>query len=53
MIYSVAFGGALKCPRKINLNTQWGVAMGVRGSIVLSRRFWWLVVFNKPHKIEI
>ena len=24
MIYIVAFGGGLKCPRKIHLNTQWG-----------------------------
>ena len=24
MIYIVAFGGGLKCPRKIYLNTQWG-----------------------------
>ena len=24
MIYFVAFGGGLKCPRKIHLNTQWG-----------------------------
>ena len=23
MIYIVAFGGGLKCPRKIHLNTQW------------------------------
>ena len=26
MIYIVAFGGGLKCPRKIPLNTQWGLA---------------------------
>jgi hypothetical protein len=26
MIYIVAFGGGLKYPRKINLNTQWGGA---------------------------
>ena len=24
MIYIVTFGGALKCPRKIHLNTEWG-----------------------------
>ena len=24
MIYIVAFGGGLKCLRKIHLNTQWG-----------------------------
>ena len=24
MIYFVAFGNGLKCPRKIHLNTQWG-----------------------------
>jgi hypothetical protein len=24
MIYTVAFGGGLKCPCKIHLNTQWG-----------------------------
>ena len=24
MIYIVAFGVGLKCPRKIHLNTQWG-----------------------------
>ena len=24
MIYIVAFGDGLKCPRKIHLNTQWG-----------------------------
>ena len=24
MIYVVAFGIGLKCPRKIHLNTQWG-----------------------------
>ena len=26
VIYIVAFGGGLKCPRKIHLNTQWGEA---------------------------
>ena len=24
MIYIVALGGGLKCPRKVHLNTQWG-----------------------------
>ena len=24
LIYTVAFGSGLKCPRKIHLNTQWG-----------------------------
>ena len=31
MIDIVAFGGGFKCPRKINLNTQWGWG-GVQGS---------------------
>ena len=30
-----------------------GVATGVKGSIFLCGSLWWLVVFNKPHKIEI
>ena len=30
MIYIVAIGGSFKCPRKIQLNTQWG-----RGVIVI------------------
>ena len=29
MIYIVALGVGLKCPRKIHLNTQWGVGGGV------------------------
>ena len=34
MIYIVAFGGGLKCPRKIHLNTQGGGAQGGRGQLV-------------------
>ena len=29
MTYIVALGGGFKCPRKINLNTQWGEGEGV------------------------
>ena len=31
----------------------WGWLQGSRGSIVLFVSFWWVVVFDKPHKIEI
>ena len=33
--------------------TPWGWLWVSRGSIVLCGSFWWVVVFNKPHKIEI
>ena len=33
--------------------TPWGWLRGSRRSIVLCGSFWWEVVFNKPHKIEI
>ena len=32
MIYIAALGVGLKCPRKINLNTQWGV--GIKGRAI-------------------
>ena len=33
--------------------TPWGWLRVSRGSIVLCVSFWWLVVFNTPHKFEI
>ena len=39
MIYIVALGVGFKCPRKINLNTQWGGAISNRLSVSLSVLF--------------
>ena len=42
MIYIVAFGGGLKCPRKIYLNTQWE-----GGNLLL-----WPIGFDGPDALD-
>ena len=37
----------------LNGGTPWGWLWVSRGSIVLCGSFWWVVVFNKPCKIEM
>ena len=38
MIYIVALGVGLKCPRKIHLNTQWGGRPPPATSLIYGRR---------------
>ena len=42
MIYIVAFGGGLKCPRKIHLNTQWG-----EGALCIEMSSMWTFLGNE------
>ena len=44
MIYTVALGVGMKCPRKIHLNTQWG-----RGSKIADFEMTWFMDFLRNY----